>query len=184
LSVFHARHPDIQVELAPQPRVVNLSKREADIAVSLNRPPQGRLYTQKLLDFTLGLYASRGYIEAEGTIEHIDALKDRPFVWYIDELIEVEELRYLDQLSTTVRIVFRSSSLAAQQAAIGAGLGFGILHVFAAEQDPRLVRVLADSFALERSYWLTLHADQRRLPRVRAVVDFLHQLVHERRGHF
>lgn len=86
------------------------------------------------------------------------------------------ELRYFDQIVSDAPTVFRSSSLAAQQAAVANGLGLGILHVFAAEQNPRLRRVLPEVEVM-RSYWLLMHPDQQRLPRIRAVVDFLDEVV-------
>jgi DNA-binding transcriptional LysR family regulator len=181
---FYARHPHIQLELVPEGRAVNLSKREADLAVSLARPQQERLYAQKLVDYRLGLYAARAYLETAAPLTDLRMLGSHPMVWYIDELIDIPELRYLGQVAGDVPTVFRSSSIAAQQAAVASGLGLGVLHVFAAEQDPRLVRVLPEAVAIERSYWLVLHADQRRLPRVRAVADFLHDLVRESRGRF
>jgi DNA-binding transcriptional LysR family regulator len=79
---------------------------------------------------------------------------------------------------------FRSSSIVAQQTAVAAGLGFGILHVFSAEPQADLVRVLPDEVSIRRAYWLAVHADQRRLPRIRAVVDFLLDVVRTNSGRF
>jgi len=172
-KALHERHPGIQLELVPEARAVNLSKREADIAVTLARPARGRLYSRKLTDYRLGLYASRSYLERAGPITVPSALKDHPLAWYIDDLIDIPELRFLDQIVEGARPVFRSSSIAAQQAAVASGLGLGVLHVFAAEQVPELVRVLPDAVEIRRSYWLVLHADQRHLPRIRVVADFL-----------
>ncbi|WP_395670739.1 LysR family transcriptional regulator [Phenylobacterium sp.] len=177
VKALHERHPGVTLELVPEARAVNLSKREADIAVSLSRAESGRLYTQKLADYRLGLFASRDYLESVGPIAQLSELKDHPLVWYIDDLIDIPQLKFLDQVVAGARPVFRSSSIAAQQAAVASGLGLGVLHVFAAAQDPRLVRILPEAVAIERSYWLVLHADQRHLPRIRAVVDFLHELV-------
>jgi DNA-binding transcriptional LysR family regulator len=183
-KVLHATHPGMQLELVAGAGAVNLSKREADIAVSLARPAQGRLFAQKLTDYRLGLYASRDYLAAAGPIADLASLRRHPLVWYIDELIDIPELRFLDQVATGIQPVFRSSSIAAQQAAVASGLGLGVLHVFAAEQDPRLVRVLSEMVAIQRSYWLILHADQRHLPRIRAVAEFLHDIVRDQRGRF
>ena len=172
-KAFHDQYPGLQLELVPESRSVNLSRREADIAIMLSRPTQGRLVARRLADYTLGLYSSRDYLEAHGVLESLADLPGRPLVWYIDELIDVPELRYLDQVADGAPTMFRSNSITAQQAAIASGLGFGVLHKFAASQDPRLVRVLPEALDLKRSYWLCAHADQARIPRVRAVMDFL-----------
>lgn len=181
MRTFHERHPGIQLELTPEARAVSLSKREADIAVTLARPPRGRLFAQKLTDYRLGLYASRDYLEGAKPIADLADIREHPLVWYIDELIDFPELRFLDQVLTGVSPAFRSSSITAQQAAVAGGLGLGILHVFAAAQDARLQRVLPKAVGVERSYWTVMHADQRRLPRIRAVADFLQDLVRDQR---
>jgi DNA-binding transcriptional LysR family regulator len=176
---FYERYPNIQLELVPEARALNLSRREADIAVSLGRPQQDRLYVQKLADYNLGLYASEAYLEVAGPIDCLAALRDHPLVWYIDELIDLPELRYLDQIARGLPTAFRSTSVVAQHNAVASGLGIGVLHAFSAEADPRLKRVLPDDIRVDRTYWMILHADQRHLPRVRAVAQFMRDLVQD-----
>jgi DNA-binding transcriptional LysR family regulator len=178
---LHALHPGLQLELAPAARTVNLSRREADIVIGLSRPDHGRLVAMKLADYRLGLYASRDYLQRAGAPARVDELRERPMVWYIDELLDLPELRYLDQVAEGAQTVFRSSSIAAQQAALASGIGIGVLPVFLAEKSPELVRVLPDELGLTRSYWLSMHGDAQRTLRIRAVVDFLQALVAEHR---
>ncbi len=181
---LHEQYPRLQIELAPESRTVSLSKREADIAIVLRQPPGGRLVARRLVDYRLGLYASRTYLAGTGAVTDRAALGDHPFVGYIDELIDLPDLRYLERVAPTARTVFRSSSISAQHAAVAAGLGIGVLHVFTAGEDDRLVRLFADEIEVQRSYWLIFHADQQRLPRVRAVIDFLADLVRDNQIRF
>ena len=174
---LHVRHPHLTLELAPESRSISLSKREADIAVTLRSPPGGRLVARKLTDYRLGLYASHAYLDAHGPIGSVSQLGDHPLVSYIDELLDHPELNALEQVRPGAQTAFRSSSSAAQQAAVAAGLGLGTLHLLAAERDDRLVRVLGPAIEIRRSYWLVLHTDMQRTPRVRAVVDFLASVV-------
>jgi DNA-binding transcriptional LysR family regulator len=174
---LHTRHPDLQLELVPESRAASLSSREADLAVVLNRPPRGRLVARKLTDYRLGLYGSAAYVSTHPPIADVASARAHPFVWYIDEMIDIPELRYFDQIVAGSATVFRSSSIAAQHEAVASGLGLGILHAFAADADPRLVRVLPGNVEVTRSYWLVVHKEQQRLPRVRAVIDFLTDLV-------
>jgi DNA-binding transcriptional LysR family regulator len=83
----------------------------------------------------------------------------------------------LEQVMPGAPVAFRSSSAAAQHAAVAAGMGIGMLHVFAAEQDERLVRLLPGEAEAWRSYWLVMHADQQRLPRIRTTIAFLEETV-------
>jgi DNA-binding transcriptional LysR family regulator len=184
LQGLYDRHPGIELELVPDTRQVSLSKREADLMVTLTRPTQGRLVTSKLVDYQLGLYASREYLKDKPQPTVIDDLRDSPFVWYIDDLLDVPELKFLDSVMSDARTVFRSSSITAQHNAIASGLGFGLLHDFVARQDARLSPVLPDLVTVRRAYWLSIHADHQRLPRVRAVADFITATVREARSIF
>ena len=64
------------------------------------------------------------------------------------------------------------------------GLGYGVLHAFSADGDPRLRRVLADTVEVKRSYWLIFPRQAQRVPRVRAVAEFLSELVQQKRALF
>ena len=66
LGALTAEHRDLKIQLVPVPRSFSLSRREADIAITIERPAEGRLVAQKLVDYSLGLYASRAYAEANG----------------------------------------------------------------------------------------------------------------------
>jgi len=181
---LYRRHPNLQLELMPESRTVSLSRREADMAVVLTQPPRGRLVARRLVDYRLGLYASKDYLARTEPLADIAALRGHPLVWYIDEMIDLPELRYLDQVAGGSSSVFRSSSIAAQQAAVAGGLGYGTLHAFAADGDPRLQRVLADSVEVKRSYWLIFPRQAQRVPRIRAVAEFLTSLVQQNRASF
>jgi DNA-binding transcriptional LysR family regulator len=178
---LHRRHPLLQLELAPESRTVSLSKREADIAIGLTRPPKGRLISRRLTNYRIGLYASREYLDRSPPLHSPDEVGKHPFVGYIDEFIDMPELRYLNQVVANARTTFRSSSVIAQQAAVSAGAGLALLHVFAASQDGNLVRLFPQEIEIIRSYWMIFHADQQKVPRVRAVIDFLEEVVVEDR---
>ncbi|CAN5408978.1 LysR family transcriptional regulator [soil metagenome] len=174
--LLHRQHPQVELELAPESRAVNLSKREADIAISLNRPESGRFQAARLVDYRIGLYASENLLARVGPMDSLAALRGQPFISYIEEMIDLPELRNLD-LSLAKRCVFRSSSVAAQMEAVASGLGFGLLHCFAVSPHMRVVRVLPQAVEVVRSYWMVLHADLARVPRIRSVADFVAERV-------
>lgn len=178
---LRARHPRLTLELASESRAASLSKREADIAVMLKPPPKGRLVARKLVDYRLGVYASRDYVARHGAPVGRAELSRLAFVSYIEELAGFPEMIALDQIVAGAAISFRASSSAAQHEAVAAGVGLGVLHVFAAEADARLVRLLPGQAEVWRTYWLVMHADLQRLPRVRAIVDFLDEVAREMR---
>lgn len=173
LGRFAAAYPDLEIQLVATPRVFSLSKREADIAVTLNPPKEGKVVARKLTDYSLGLYASSDYLASAPPLTCTQDLFGHRIVGYIDDLIFTPELDYLDEVAKGLRAQIQSSSVVAQMEAAAGGAGIGVMHHFMAARDPRLIPVLADQVVIRRSFWLLVHADLKDVARVRAAVDFL-----------
>lgn len=170
---FARAYPGLELQLIAMPRLLSLSKREADVAITLAPPKEGKVVARKLCDYRLGLYASRDYLDAMPPIAAAEDLFSHRIVGYIDDLIFTPELDYLDEVAKGLRAQIQSSSVLAQMNAVAAGAGIGVIHHFMAVDEPRLVPVLAESVSITRSFWLLVHADLKDVARVRAVVDFI-----------
>jgi len=166
-------HPDLEVQLIALPRVFNLTKREADIAISLSRPKEKRLQSDKLTDYSLRLYAAPSYLAKYPPIRSSTALADHSFIGYVDDLIYAPELDYLRLAAKDIRAMLKSSTLVAQLEMTLAGAGICILPDFLARQHPELKLVLANEVELTRTFWLLVHADIRNLARVRVVSELI-----------
>jgi DNA-binding transcriptional LysR family regulator len=177
------RYPELKIQLVPVPRSFSLSQREADIAVTLERPEQGRLISAKLTDYTLGLYASRIYAEKYGLPDDAEALKDHRRIGYVEDLIFSQSLNFTGEIMRNWNAGFEISSAIGQTEAVRSGAGIGILHNYVARQYPDLVRVMPGT-AIQRTYWTIFHESARDLARVRIVADFLHEVVKEEKGVF
>ena len=177
LGQFRTMHPDIELELLAESRRTSLSKREADIAITLARPDSGRVIAWKLCDYRLRLYGVESYLERHPAIRRVDDLAGHDFISYIDDLIQLPELRFLDQVVKAPHVVFRSTNVMAQYNAALEGIGLSMIHCFMADQDPRLIPVLADRIVIDREYWLVVHEDLRHVARVDAVCRFLTRLL-------
>jgi DNA-binding transcriptional LysR family regulator len=68
---------------------------------------------------------------------------------------------------------FRTDNVAAQLAALRAGIGIGAVQTPIAQRDPDLAPVLADAMRFEREIWLVMHEDQARIRRIRLLFDAL-----------
>jgi len=172
LGILSGRHPDLSIELVAMPREFSLSRREADIAVSLTQPSEGRLHSRKLTDYELGLYASQEYLANHPVITSTADVAAHRFISYIDDLIYSPELEYAHFVSPDLRPAIKSSNLIAQLNSTIAGAGLCVLPCFIANGEPQLVRVLPD-FRLIRTFWLLLHSDLRNIARVRVTADFI-----------
>ena len=136
---------------SPVPRAFSLSRREADIAVTVERPREGRLVARKLVDYRLGLYAAPAYLEAHGSPSSRDDLARHRLVGYVEDLIFSPSLAFNAEFSRDWRSSIAVSSALGQIAAVRAGAGIGVLHAFMAHADPGLVPVLPET-TLTRAY--------------------------------
>jgi DNA-binding transcriptional LysR family regulator len=184
LGALCDRHPELEIELVAMATVFSLSKREADIAVGLTRPEQGRLFSRKLTDYRLGLFASKTYFDSHPAIKSAADLPKHRIIGYIEDLIFSSELSNMFGQSGVPAPRFRSSNLIAQMKAAVSGAGLCMLPAFIAQNHAQLQPVLADQVSVKRAFWLTVHADLRDLARVRETCNFIEAQVREAREQF
>ena len=168
-----SKHPDLSIELVANARSFSMSKREADIAVSMTSPAQGRVYARKLVDYGLGIYASAGYLALHPHIANRQQLSAHRWIGYVDDLIWTDELDYLPMVDRNIQPRLHISNVISQLAAVAGGAGLGVLPHFMARDYPRLVQVLPTEVHLTRSYWLITHPDTHDLARIRTCTEFL-----------
>jgi DNA-binding transcriptional LysR family regulator len=184
IAGLRARHPRLTVQLVAAPAVFSLARRDADIVVSVSRPPAGRLNVARLIDYDLGLYAAPAYLREAPDIGSSEDLFRHRFVSYIGELLHFPELDFLQHVAPGGTTSVESSNLVAQLKATVAGAGLCVLPAFLASREDGLVRVLPGEISLTRSLWLTVHQDLAELARVRAAVGFIREEVEKAKGLF
>lgn len=184
LHDFAASHPNLALELVTIQQIMSLSRKEADLAVSLDPPKAGPYDCEKIADYSLHVYGSRRYIEENGPVQNRDELLQHPFIGYIEDMIFAPGLDYLGDVHPGIKARFQSSSIFAQLTATRNGLGLCILPHFVAKQHPELQIVLADEVELRRTYWLICHHDLRNVPRVKMVIDFLFRIARSNMSSF
>lgn len=179
---FQRRFPAVTLDIMPVPRFISLSKREADIAISLERPQRGPYLCTKLLDYSLKLYGSKAYLVDSHPIRSKADLPSHTFIGYVEELLFSDHLRYLEDIVSDARVIFKSTSVVAQYHAALQGQSLAILPCFMAAQDARLQAVLEDEIEVRRSFWMYCHEDLRHSSRVMALWDFLKASVQLNQG--
>ena len=182
LARFAGDHPKLVIDLLAMPRLVHLSRREADIVISLERPARGPVVVTKLTDYTLRLYASTAYLAKHGAIRSRDDLRGHTFVSYVDDLLFSKELHYLDELHKPDTFALRSTSILAQHAAVVAGAGIAVLPAFIAERDASLKAVLPKQAHFTRTFWMSMPAETKHLGRLQAVWSFVRETVEAQRS--
>lgn len=175
LIQFNAKHPGIVVELVTERHLINLTKREADACVSFVPLAGPKLAVKNAGEFRLGLFASSKYVVERGAPTSLEELKGHDFIDYVDDLVAIQPVQWLHDVLVPENVVFRSTSMAAQQNAIAAGRGIGLLPFFSAKKDARLVRLMAD-VVVTRSLFLSVHEDIEYMGRVRMLLRFLQEI--------
>jgi DNA-binding transcriptional LysR family regulator len=175
-AAFNRRHPQVVIELVTERHLINLTKREADISISFVPLAGPKLVVRKVGTFRLALFASSPYLQRRGTPASRQDLEGHDFVDYVEDLVAIPIVHWLLDVLEPPTVVFRSTSMAAQQNAIAAGQGIGLLPLFSAKTNPRLVPVLADEVVVKRDLYMSVHEDIEFIGRMRAVTRFLSEL--------
>lgn len=168
-------YPTLRVDLLAVPRMVQLSRREADIVITLERPERGPFIITKLTDYVLKLYASPSYLEQHPLICSRNDLREHTFVSYIEDLLYSKELLYLDEIGKPLHIGLRSTSILVQQQAAAAGAGIAILPFFSADRDARLQCVLGEQIKFTRTFWMLMPMELKDIVRMKTTWNFLRE---------
>ncbi|MFT8674612.1 MAG: LysR family transcriptional regulator [Acetobacter sp.] len=185
IGALLATNPALTVEMVTIQQIVSLSRRQADIAVTLTLPSGNRFVAEKLTDYRLFIYASADYLARHKPVRSPADLSHHMFAGYVDELLFTRGLDYLEGLGIAPRLVrIQNSSIQAQMEAVAAGLCLAVLPAFVAASRPGLVRVLPLSMNLTRTYWLITRADESRTSRIRHLSGVLRQEVEQAQAMF
>lgn len=165
------RHPGLVVALGSDTRTLNLSRREADIAVRFGRSKDPALVERRLGAVRFGLYAAPDYLTRRGTPESPKDLVEHTFVGFDGSFDEVPQVAWLHRLVPDPGYAVRTNTTGAQLAACHAGLGLALLPTYVA--SPSLVRVLPRTAPPTRELFAVIHGDMRRHARVKLVIAWL-----------
>jgi DNA-binding transcriptional LysR family regulator len=173
LETFHARYPGLRVEMAMVDRVLDLSKGEADIAFRTSDPMDDALVARKVAEVPWAVFASRAYIERRGAPKTLDEIASHDVVQFDGPIAEHPGARWLRRVAPQARIAARCTSTSALVLAVKSGAGLSPLPVIAAENEPDVVCLFNSIPELRLPFYLLIHRDMQRTPRVRAFCDFV-----------
>jgi DNA-binding transcriptional LysR family regulator len=172
IADFHKQYPSIQIELITDTRLLDMTRREADIFVSFFRPRGKRLSVKKIGEFKIALYATVEYLGKHRNPTTVKDLEEHFFVDFIDEHIHIKENRWLSDILRPRHTAFRSTSLVSQYMAVSSGIGIAMLPSYVAAHNKNLRPVLPNYFSI-RDIWLSVHEDILHIGRIKAVINFL-----------
>lgn len=170
LASFRNAHPEIVLELAASNEILNLSRRDADVAIRPSVEPPDMLVGRRVGTIAFALFAATDYLKRKPARlkleEHDWAAPD-------DSLAHLRAAQWIDATIPSGRIVFRTGSLVTLQRAVRAGIGVAPLPCYLGDSDPALRRLGGTMDAFAAGLWLLTHPDLRRVARIRAFMDFM-----------
>lgn len=172
LPELRQRHPRLAVQVLAETRLASL-RGDVDLAVRLSRPQEPELVVRRLRGLRFSYFASPAYLRDR-------AADDYEFVGFDDSLEGSVQQRHLRQFAAGRPLVMRSNSPEMLRRAARAGVGIALLAELPETlDDPQLARVPGGAGVVERELWLVVHRDLRQAPAVRAVADFLAEVLAE-----
>lgn len=178
LPRFRERYPEVTLELECTNRVVSLIRREADVALRLSRPREDDVVTKRLSSIPVALYAAHRYLERCGAPADAErSLRGHTVVLFADSRAFALENEWVMQRLDGAHVALRSDSVSSVYSAAIAGVGIALLPTAVADLDGRLVRLETDTAPEPRVIWQAVHRDLQKSARVRAVTEFLAEVL-------
>lgn len=166
-------HPQLRVEIVTVTRRALQHRSGLDIEIVVGEPQVHRAEAFRLGFYMLGMYASRDYLAERGTPDSVDELTRHPLVYFVDSMLQVDDLDAPRRLVPTMMDSVSSTNVFVHVEATRAGAGIGFLPCFMADQHADLVRLLPGDFHEQLPYWMVLRPESLRQPAVAAVVSAL-----------
>jgi DNA-binding transcriptional LysR family regulator len=177
LGPFMRKYPAIRLELSTSSQLMNINRREAEVFLSFFEPTGRNLHSEQVGQITLTLYGAEPYFERHGEPKNVAELEQHWFTAYIEDLIQVDAVRWLDDVISHPQVAFYSSSMVAQMTAASAGAGLVLLPRFAVEKETTLRPVLEREVVVRRDLWLCVHHDLEFSNRVKVTVQYIKELL-------
>ena len=176
-------NPGIELEFTLSNKVQNLLRRDADIAIRYLRPEQPDLIARRVGRMELGLFAHPDYVASKGAPQSLTELLTHRLIGpdkdeYGFRLFSNRGLNLRPQ-----DLALRTDSLMAQEAAVRAGFGIGVMQMAGALKGEKLVRLLPEAFAPSLSVWIVGHPGVHQPGRFRTAYTFLANMLQKELQH-
>ena len=169
---FRGRCPDVRLDVVLGNQALNLSKRDADVAIRASDGPPETLVGRRVARIAWALYGRAADFPRAGAVD-LGSLDQRPWVSLGDDLATLKVVRFVREHVPPERIVYKINTVLGLAEAVEAGIGVGHLPCFVADVRPSLVRLSPPEPRFAADLWLLTHPDLRHAARVRVFLDFL-----------
>ncbi len=171
-ALFRQRYPDITLDVNIDNRALNLSHRDADVAIRASNQPPETLVGRRIATIAWAIYGPRKMAGETGFTPLEFA---GPWIGFGDPIQGNNGAKWLKTNIREDRIAVRVNGMLGIVEAISAGLGVAIIPCFTGEAREDLVRLSPPIPEAASALWLLTHPDLRGAARIRAFLDFMAQ---------
>ena len=171
LAEFHALNPSIQTEMVINNSFLNLTRREADVAVRPSNIVPENLVGRRVGRLRSAVYASKSYLKKNANKKDWAA---HDWVAPDETLAHLAQAKWMRENIREDRIVVRVDSLVGMVTAVRYGMGLGLLLCLLADDEKSLVRLVEPMNELETDVWILTHPALKGVARIKAFTDFLY----------
>jgi len=171
-AAFTNRHPGVSVELLTDARLYSLARREADLVIRIVPFDEPDVVQRHLMHVPYAVYVARDQASTGGPPTHLVTM-DMGFS-------DMPDATWLREAFPQARVAFRSNNRHVQAIACAAGAGAAVLPRPLGDSHPGLMQWVGASQPPGRDVWMGYHRDLRRLPRLRAMLDWMLERLSER----
>jgi DNA-binding transcriptional LysR family regulator len=173
LGAIAARHPEVTLRLRVENRVLDLSRREADVALRVGRPEEAALSGRRIGVARYGLFGSAAYLRRHRAPRNRAEASTHAFCALDEQFSQTPHMRWQAALAGEARVVLRTNSMLALVEVTRAGHGLATLPCVLGARHEELVPVLPELEVVERDLWLVYHRDLRSSRRLRPILGEL-----------
>jgi len=169
---FRRQCRDVRLDVVLANQELNLSKRDADVAIRATDNPPENLVGRRAATIAWALYGSRAAFP-EPQAATSESLYEQDWVSLGDNFATFKAVKFVQEHVASERVGYKVNTVLGMAEAIEQGLGVGHLPCFIGDARPGLVRLGAPIPEFATGLWLLTHPDLRHSPRVRVFLDFL-----------
>jgi DNA-binding transcriptional LysR family regulator len=180
LARFCRLHPDIHINLIATSFTLELSRREADLAVRVTNTPPDTSIGRQVCDFKSAVYGAKKLFWNQKT-QDLDS-----YDWCIteDQMDWLPSTLLKRKKQSGLKTVFSSNNVLAVMNAVKEGMGVATLPCFLGDQEKSLVRITRPLEELTSQLWVLTHSDLRNTARVRTLLTFLYDSLKKQKDLF
>ena len=184
IKEFMDKYPEMEVEVIVTDKELDLSTREADVAIWMRQPTQLSYIQKKLIDINYHIYGSPKYLEENGYPNNVKDLDKHKFIVYgkgtPSPLSQTDWILKVGKKDSSKRKpVMRVNNIYSLLLAVESGVGLAALPYYMVQEKSTLVKVLPNVDGPKYEAHFVYPQSLKNVARVKSFRDFIFDKVNE-----